>query len=54
MCCIQNFTINWYNKDNDTEVDTAKIGKMIDGNIFFTQNEIAYLTKKYLIFYKNR
>jgi len=54
MCCIQNFNLDWYNKDSNSDVNTAKMGEMVDGNIFFTQNEIAHLTKKFLILYKNR
>ena len=55
MCCVQNFHIDWLiDEDGDREFNPAKLGRMDGEEIFFTPDEISYITKKYVIMYINR
>lgn len=56
MCCIQNFHIDWIidTRRPNTQVHPSKLGRFEDEKLFFTADEISYLTKKFLFLYKNR
>lgn len=58
MCCIQNFHIDWIidyqREESESGVKAGNIGRIEKDNIYFTPDEISYLTKKYVLLYRNR
>ena len=58
MCCIQNFHIDWIidyqREESENGVKPSRVGRIEKDNIYFTPEEISYLTKKYVLLYRNR
>lgn len=40
--------------ENGNSISPNNLGRVDGENIFFTPDEISYLTKKYILLYKNR
>lgn len=55
MCCIQNFHIDWLiDTEREDAVDPHSLGRLDGEDLIFTPEEISYITKKYVLLYKNR
>jgi len=46
--------IDYQREENDSGVKASNIGRIEKDNIYFTPDEISYLTKKYVLLYRNR
>jgi hypothetical protein len=57
MCAILNFHIDWIidlEREETPGVNPNRIGRMYDKTLLLKSEEITYITKKYVILYKNR
>ena len=50
MCCIQNFHIDWIidNERSPGPVNPSHLGRFEDDKLFFSAEEISYITKKFI------